>query len=227
MATSILHSTVNPVNRYFKSAAAAVAIVALAAAAPGAVSAQPFEGVITVSITGSGAQAGVPTEALYYASRTGKARIEMTTPMGKAAIIIAPADQKMFMLVDALSQYFEQDIGQQLESTKEDLPAAKVERTGRKETIAGHECEVYIIDGMDVCAARGLGSYLNIGGPIMSRGNVPAWQSKLMSDGVFPLRVRDPGGNTQLLVTKIERKSVDPGLFRVPDNFTRLSIPGT
>lgn len=192
---------------------------------PVAASAQQFEGVISMRLTGSGPQARIPTDAEYYASRSGKARLDLVTQMGKAAIIVAPADGKMFMLLDQMSGYVEQDLGTMLDpNAQTNLP--KIVRTGKKETIAGYECEHLTIDALDVCATTGLGAYLNVGGNIMARGGVQPWQSAMLKENLFPLKVTTPEGVVQLLVTKIEKKAVDPAVFRVPANYSKIALPG-
>ncbi len=203
--------------------AAAIAISSYAVVIAPTAAAQPFEGVISMSLTGSGAQSGIATGAKYIAAG-GKARIELETPMGMAAMIVLPAEKKLYMLVEAMSQYIEQDLGTALEAVQgADIP--KVESTGRKEKIAGHECEISIVDGMEVCAARGLGTYLNIGGNVISGRGLQPWQNAIVTGEYFPLRVKKVGGEVHLLVTKIERKKIDPAMFRVPEGYSLLNIP--
>ena len=197
-------------------------------AIPALASAQQFEGVISLRMTGSGPQANKPTDAEYYASRNGKARVELMTPMGKAAMIMAPGEGKMYMVLEQTSQYVEQDLPNIADAAPSTTTAAlpKLVRTGKKETIAGYECEHIDIDGLDVCATSGLGLYLNVGGNIMARGGLQPWQKAVVKAQLFPLKVTLPDGTVQLLVTKIEKKGVDPAMFRVPATFTRVALPG-
>ena len=194
-------------------------------ALPNVSPAQAFEGVISMRMTGSGRAAGMIQEAQYFASRSGKARVGLTTPMGPAAIIMSPADKKMFLLIDQQSSYIEQNLDN-LTGTPVAGDPAKVVRTGKKETIAGMECEHIKVDELDICAAKGLGQYLNFGGNMMGGGGMLPWQNAMLKEGVFPLRVTLPDGTVQLEVLKIERKAVEPAMFQVPDNYTKIQLPG-
>jgi hypothetical protein len=184
----------------------------------------PFEGVITMRLTGSGPAAGTTQDAEYYASRSGKARVILNTPMGKASIIMAPADGKMYMLMDQMSQYIEADLAN-LTAPESTADAPRIIRTGKKETIAGWECEHVTVDQLDVCAAKGLGAYLNVGGNLMMRGGMQPWQSAVLKENIFPLKVTLPDGKVQMEVTKIEKKSVEPSMFQVPANYTKVTLP--
>lgn len=194
-------------------------------ALPLAADAQQFEGVISMRITGSGPAAGQVQDAEYHASRAGKARISLNTPMGKAAMIIAPAEGRMYLLLEQVAQYVERDISHlnAPQSPNADMP--KIVRTGKKETIAGYECEHLEIDGLDVCATNQLGSYMNFGGDIMLRGAMQPWQSAIVKDKLFPLKVVLPDGTVQVLVTKVEKKAVEAAMFRVPESYTKVPLP--
>ena len=175
-------------------------------------------------LTGSGPAAGTTQDAEYHASRSGKARVSLSTPMGKASIIMAPADGKMFMLMDQMSQYIEMELAN-LTAPESNVDAPKITRTGKKEKIAGWECEHVTIDELDVCAATGLGAYLNVGGNLMMRGGMQPWQSAVLKENIFPLKVTLPDGKVQMEVTKIEKKSVEPSMFQVPSNYTKVTLP--
>jgi hypothetical protein len=112
-----------------------------------------------------------------------------------------------------------------------DAKASDVKMTGRKETVAGIECEHVLItsDGtqFDACIAHGLGMFPAVNNP-MARGRgaeaPPAWQ-KLGRDA-FPVKVQRVGGDISFEVTKIERKSLDASLFTVPDGFQSMGGMG-
>jgi hypothetical protein len=112
-----------------------------------------------------------------------------------------------------------------------DVKKANVNLTGRKETIAGYECEHAIItsdDGQyDVCLAKGLGTFMAPSNPMGGRGadNSPASAvlQKLGGD-VFPLKVQKVGGDVALEVTKIEKKPLNDSMFSVPPDYRKLDI---
>ena len=103
----------------------------------------------------------------------------------------------------------------------------KLTRTGKKETIAGYECEHVTVtsarETADICLAKGLGSYVNPMSAVRS-GNEPAWQKQLADEG-FPLKVTDATGKVAMEVTRIEKKRLDNTLFSVPEHYTRMQMP--
>lgn len=197
----------------------ALALAAASFVAPVATYAQPFEGMLTMRVN---SQRGTQ-DVDYFASRNGKARINVDGGQGSIAIIMSPSEKKMFMLVESQAMYIEQDISQMLSQEIDASHEAMVVRTGKKDTVAGMECEIVKVDDMDICGVNKFGTYL-FGGSAM-RGAVPAWQQALLDDGFFPLRVTR-AGEVQMEVTKIERRAVDAKMFEVPGHFTRMQLPG-
>src|SRR5687768_1296467 len=104
-----------------------------------ALSAQEFEGAITVRVAGA-ARNGQPAPDLEYLARGGKVRVNVRSPMGSLAMIAAPAEKKLYTLMDAQSAYMEQPLSIDVRAGANDSTLI-VTRTGKKETIAGHECE--------------------------------------------------------------------------------------
>lgn len=209
---------------YLTTRRTVIATVVTALAPFVSINAQSFEGVISMRLVGSGAAAGTTQDVEYYASRSGKARVSFNMQMGKVSVIMAPADGKMYVLMDQMSQYLERDLAN-ITAPGGIESAPKIVRTGRKESIAGWECEHVTIDEIDVCAATGLGAYLNVGGNLMMRGGMQPWQSAVLKENIFPLKVTLPDGKVQMQVTKIEKKSVEPAMFQVPSNYTKVTLP--
>jgi hypothetical protein len=205
------------------------ACFALVCVLPAAVSAQGFEGVISMRIA-AGKSTQPPQEVEYYA-RGGNVRVNLATPAGPVAMLGLGAEQKMFMVVESQKSYMEL-AAPDAKGEAAKLAEAKVTRTGKKETIAGYECEHVIIETTaasgpqrnDVCVTKALGRYVN---PMASLGNamMPAWQKQLVSDGSFPLRVTLSDGVVALEVTKVEKKRVSDALFRIPADFNKMDMP--
>ena len=189
-----------------------------------ALSAQQFEGTITMRVP-AGARNGQPAPDVEYLARGGKLRVNVRSPMGSMAMIALPAEKKLYTLMEAQSAYMEQPLSLDMRGNANE-PAPTITRTGKKETIAGHECEHILIAGpqggsTDVCMARGLGPFF-----MASLGAaMPAWQRALTADGGFPLKVTRADGTTQLEVTKIERKKLNDAMFTVPDNYQKMDMP--
>lgn len=189
-----------------------------------ALSAQEFEGTITVRMaTGRN---GEPAPDLEYLARGGKVRINARSPMGSVAMIAVPAEKKVYTLMDAQSMYMEQPFSL-ASAPGANAPAPTITRTGKKEIVAGHECEHILIAGQqgntDVCMARGLGPFFAATAGMGAA--MPAWQRALVGDGGFPLKVSRADGTTQLEVTKIERKKLSDALFTVPGHYTKMDRP--
>lgn len=204
----------------------AVAVLSAASIASLPLQAQEFEGVITVHMAGT-QRDGTPMPDLEYMARGGKMRINAKSPMGNMGIIAVPAEKKVYMLMDAQSMYMEQPFN--LASVGAgNAPAPTIARTGKKETIAGYECEhITITDSgntNDVCMARGLGPFLS---PVsaMPGAKLSGWQKALVDGGGFPLKVSKADGTVQMEVTKIEKKRLSEKLFTVPDNYSKMDMP--
>lgn len=199
------------------------ALLLLSVGAAGPLAAQSFEGVITVR-TAISMPNGQPSPEIEYMTRAGKLRINVRSPMGSMGIIAAPAEQKMYLLMDAQSMYAEQPLDLSGAGNSA-TTAPKITRTGRKETIAGYECEHLLVAGdpgdTDICVTKGLGPYVT---PSIG-ARLPAWQRALASEGAFPLKVTNPAGVVQLEVTKIEKRKLSPAQFEVPDNYSKVAMP--
>jgi hypothetical protein len=117
----------------------------------------------------------------------------------------------------------------------------KVTATGRKETIAGHECEYYVMGDKaetEVCSAKGLGMFMMgqspMGGGPASLAALAAMSTnpdavKLFADGFFPLKVVNvKGGKNEVVMeaTRVEKKTLEASLFVPPPDYTEMKMPG-
>lgn len=194
-----------------------------------------FEGVITMRLASRGGD-GNAMQDMQYMARGGKVRMSVSGPMGSMGIIAVPAEKKMYMLMDQQSTYMEMRMdadAARAAGMPANMPEPKMTRTGKKETIAGYECEHVLVETPqqtnDVCMARGLGPFVNamssMSGMGRGGGALPAWQRALAAEGAFPLKVTDAGGVVQMEVTKIERKKLAEAQFSVPLNYTKMEMP--
>jgi hypothetical protein len=111
--------------------------------------------------------------------------------------------------------------------------------TGRKDRIAGHECEYYSFTTsgtqVEICAAKGLGWYFadSSGGrrgagqiPGLSNAQREQWERRF-ADGIFPLKVTSGNaGEVTMEVTEITRKQLDASMFQLPAAYTEMRIGG-
>lgn len=215
-------------QRFAASMCGFVGAVMLTATAT-SMAAQPFEGAITMRMNTGRAAAGAPNPEIQYLVRGENLRVTMSGPAGGMSMLALAGEKKMYMVVDAQRSYMEIPASGMQASMDSRAPATlAVTRTGKRETIAGVECEHVLVadqgQQIDVCVSKALGGFLN---PLtsMRQGPAPAWQRTLAADGGFPLRVTGPDGAVMLEVTKVERKSLAPALFIIPDSYSRMTAP--
>jgi hypothetical protein len=200
-----------------------LAALVLLVLAPTCAFAQAFEGVVTAKMLGtdSGRE---PVEAQYYV-RDGVLRVEMAA-RGRggdahSVIIMDPAAKTNYVLMPAQRMYMVMPTP--TGSSEQRHP--DILKTGRKETVAGHECEHWLVKeptgDIDACVATGLGTFLMSGG----MGREAGWSGSLREQQGFPLKVARAGGATIMEVTKIERKRLDPALFAPPADYQKMEMP--
>lgn len=204
------------------------AVAAMAAAVPTAARAQSaFEGVVTMRMQpGRGLE-----ETMQYSVKGDKVRMDMS---GGAITMFQLYDRstKVFdMVIPMRHMYMERTVDA---SARADSAAGKtkIEWTGKKETIAGHECEhATITDAQgrssDVCLAKDLGTFMGMPGGGRGRGRRggagAGWQAHIGQ--AFPLKVVQ-NGRVVLLVTSVEKKALDDSLFTVPSGYQKMGMPG-
>jgi Domain of unknown function (DUF4412) len=199
-------------------------------AVPPALSAQGFEGAITMRLATGNRGSSAP-ETLEFLSRAGNVRVSMNSPAGSVAILGLSAEKKTYLVIDAQRTYMDVSSGDGMSSAASAGPI-KVTRSGRKETIAGYECEHVLVESSaggnsqktDVCMTSALGPYVN---PMASfgGGRLAPWQSELAKDGGFPLKVTMADGTVAVEVTKIEKRRVSDAQFRIPAEYTKMDMP--
>jgi len=214
--------------------------------------AQPagFEGVVAYKMTGKGAA----TEMTQMYKGT-KSRTEVSSGGQSTAMIMDGAAGTMTILMPPQKQYMVMDMkkmGQGLGgllgkgskdagsgATPGSIP--KITATGRKETIAGHECEYYVMGDkgeMEVCSAKGLGMFMMgqspMGGALSSMASLAALATnsdaaKLFADGFFPLKVvNTEHGKKEVVLeaTRVEKKPLEASLFAPPPDYKEMKMPG-
>jgi len=232
---------------------AAPLVAVLALAAPGRAAAQPFEGVINVRMAG-GARGGQPMPEIEYLTKGGNVRVNTVSPLGNVGVVAVPGEGKLYVLLDAQRMYMEQPLSPVASSLGAASRAAAgrgtakggsqavrpatppaappvVKRTGRKDNIAGRECEHVLVTSpegdIDLCMARGLGPFVSPGSALggAASASMPAWQRAVAADGGFPLRVARADGVVQLEVTKIVARKLPAASFTVPDDYVKMDRP--
>jgi hypothetical protein len=221
-------------------------------AAKSAVTGGDFEGVIAMQVK---TPASKPMEMTYFVKGE-RARVETSmpeSPMGSAVMLWDMPNGKMTMLLPPMKAYMTFDakeMGDEIRAGQEkdasgEAKFPKLTATGKTETIAGHQCEHYLMGDkqeIDMCVAKGLG-YFGMGnqaGGMAAMKNLifspkmlaeaaahPEWV-KLLQGGAFPLKMTvSEGGKPGVTMeaTKIERKPLDDALFTVPADYKEQKMP--
>jgi hypothetical protein len=153
------------------------------------------------------------------------------------AIIIDPENKKTLMLMPERKMVMEmpmsEEAGTDQAKSKKNISFT---RTGKTDTILGQMCEQLLVTSDDgeteICGAKGMGYYAGMHRPGMggSSDGAPAWTKELKEQGFFPLRVVTKGsdGNekARLEAIKVEKKTLDAGLFTVPDDYKKFDRGG-
>lgn len=198
-----------------------------------------FEGSVSMRATLPSPN-GPQTQVMEYLVRDGKARVNVAG--GAVSLLVLPAESRAYLLMTAQASYREMPLpaaatpGATLGTTspgsgaRGPTPVVTSARLGRTETIAGLRCDAMRLvmrvaeraDSLELCVTTELGEYVN---PLtMMRGGSDPVQEALPPGG-FPLRVARSDGTVMLEVTKVERRRLDPALFSVPLDYTRVEAP--
>ncbi len=96
----------------------------------------------------------------------------------------------------------------------------KVTKTGRKDTVADRECEIWQIEEgksiREACVITGA-AFVDPSGRAAS-----AWEKELAVRTAFPLRLTE-GDKTKLLAVKVDARPLDASLFAIPKSYKNLA----
>jgi hypothetical protein len=168
---------------------------------------------------------------MHYEVKGDRLRVNMDQGNGKSSSIIFDSPAKvMYILAPDSKMAIKSAIPQPAVNKEAAPPAKKVDftRTGKTETIAGHECVVYTFADEtsqgDVCNAEGMGTFRFAAGGRQDASRVPsAWEEEVRKKGLFPLRITTKsvksGKITTIVATRIEKKSLPASEFEVPPDY--------
>lgn len=216
-----------------------------------------FEGLIAMKMAGEDQKGAEMT----YFLKGRHTRIETKmgdNPEGQAVMLWDLEGAKITTLMPSRKMYMTMDLKETQEGLKEAAEKMKKDKgeeeetkfpkltpTGKQETIAGYNCEHWLMgdkQDIDMCVAKGLG-YFGMGGQsrggLGSLGNLafspkllaeaaahPEWV-KFLEGGAFPLKLtamEDGKVKMNMEATKIERKSLDDSLFSIPADYKELNM---
>ena len=193
----------------------AIVALLLAAALPAPAAAQKqFEGHIVQRLTGEKGEA----QTMETWVKGQRIRVDMTTGGRTMSSIVDHSTGRMLILIPQAKMYMEQPM-----PAVEGEGDATVTRTGRRDVVAGHRCEIIQVKDAkgrvsEICGATGMGN------AVMRPGQkTPSWMRGMR--GFFPLRVADGTGRVVLEVTRVEPRSVDDAVFAPPADFRAMRGP--
>lgn len=215
-----------------------VAAVAAIVIAQPAAAQQAFEGVVKYRMTTGGRASD-----MTYMAKGERVRLEMEMEGIQAFVLLDLTANTMTTVMPSEEMYMRMDMSAGASrGGRDDMP--KITATGRKETIAGRECEHYLIgddESVDACVATGLGYYFGGGGggrrgpgaqggmSLPSSVDPRARQFReRFKDGFFPLKLTmmERGRvQSEMVVTSIERRTLSDNLFRVPEGYEEMRMP--
>jgi hypothetical protein len=213
-----------------------------------------FEGSIAMKVQ---AQEQRDMQMTYFLKGK-QTRIETTipdVPEGSAVMLWDTEGGKITTLMPSRKMYVIMDLKQAAEDFKgvkkahgeDDTEFPKLTNTGKKETIAGHDCEHWLMgekQEVDICVAKGLG-YFGMGG--QSAGGLGSWKNfvfspkmlaqaaahpewvKFLENGAFPLKLTATADGKVMMTmeaTKIEKKALDDSIFSIPPDYKEMRVPG-
>jgi hypothetical protein len=200
------------------------------ALAPLGLTAQGFEGAVSMTMHASG-----QTIPVDYAIKGHKARVEMHTS-GRTNVILIDLDAHTQTILIPELKAFAVHTGETPTALSSNTPP-KVTDLGSTETIAGHSCEEYKVEtdkysGI-ACMTREFGENPltdTLSGPL---GRALKGDEELKKAGM-PLKVdltfkegEKQGDKATVEVTKVSPGPVDEAQFVVPDGWHKLSgLPG-
>jgi hypothetical protein len=211
---------------------------------PCALTAETFEGKVTMSMTSSASKDGPQT--VNYSIREGMMRMDVMTAKGGGGFITDFKNRQMIILMPQQKMY----MVRAMPDTPTTPPAAagapgaahaaangesSFRDTGEKETILGYVCEKYEVRSAkgstaDIWATDKLGMFggLTMGGGPGRRSQAPQeWENVIKGSGFFPLRVTgtDGGGKTfKLEVTSVSKESLPDSVFTPPSDWRKFDL---
>jgi hypothetical protein len=209
-----------------------------------ALSAETFEGKVSMTMTSSTSSNGPQT--INYSIKEGFMRMDVTAAKGAGAFITDFKNRQVIILMPQQKMYMVQQMpdpnaagkpGGAPGATPGGSPNASntsFKDTGETETILGYPCKKYEITSpkgtTEIWATDQLGVFggLSMGGAPGRRPQAPqAWESVIKGSGFFPMRVESNEGgkgNFKLEVTSVDKTSLPDSLFAAPDGWRKFDM---
>ncbi len=192
------------------------------ASLPSQLLAQKFEGTVEFTIT-----RGETIIPVTYMMKGDNVRVETEGRPGmKAVILMDTRENKTTMVMDAMKMYMEMPV-----PVRKDSGTSKYtfKKTGKTQKLLGYDCDEYVFtDGKteaSVWGTKALGAFAHYGMGGRPGSNADGWESAIGTDGGFPLLAvikTEDGNESTFKATKIEKKSLDEALFKIPEGYQKM-----
>ena len=207
-----------------------------------------FEGEIAMSVSGKGATTTGPT-LMTFGIKSPKIRVDIRGAQGNPMLaqgggfIVDPPAKKGFLLMPAQKKAMVIDF-EKAKAQRSPLPnkpgqgvpsgaltePPKIEKTGKKETVAGYTCETWKVTSSasraDVCVAEGI-KWIDLTDLGMTSPEL-ALAAAASDLNHFPLRVvaydETNVETVRMEATKIEKKKLDDGRFAVSPGYQLIDM---
>ena len=211
-----------------------------------------FEGEIALSAKGKfGAKESAAAPVSFTLQvKDGKFRVDLPDTVadaqgvGKAYVLVTPADKKLYAIMDAKKQVILIDFDKFANQAKVlsqmharpgangepgTATPAEVQKTGKTDTVAGYKCEIWHIaqakSAGDLCIAEQGTAWFHI--PLAGLPAEFAWATEITDGKHFPLRLvmSDNGVETgRIEVTSIQKKALPASQFTVPAGYNVMDL---
>lgn len=237
------------------ASASAAAAAGVAPSAPGGNSLailEGFEGEVALHAKGKASTKDAVAKDLNVSLlvKDGKFRVDLpeeltgSRELGKAFVIVEPADKKLITVMDAKKQAVVLDFDKLVSQAQAmshlphpggpaaggaDETPPVVQKTGKTDVVAGYQCEIWHVakgnSAGDLCIGQQGTSWFHI--PLVGAPAQYAWASEIFDGQHFPLRVvvsENGAEHGRLEVTSIQKKTVPAADFEVPAGYNVIDL---
>jgi Domain of unknown function (DUF4412) len=186
-----------------------------------------FEGKVNFQMTEGG-----KTSTMNYYVKDNKFRME--SPDDKGAFIYDASTNKMLVLMDEQKMYMEMpmDMNKMMKESTE-KSNGEFKPTGEKKDILGYTCEKFIYTDEDskneMWLTKELGGFMFFNNPKEMQGSESDWQHKLLSEGYFPMSVKELESSgavkSTFEVKGLEKMDLKDSFFTPPSGYQKFSMP--
>jgi hypothetical protein len=181
-----------------------------------------FEGEIVVDVKPETTSSKLPPSVTFEV-KGDKVRYEPKSASVRASF--DSASSRAYVISDSKKTFSDIDTKPQ---SYNPAPEVKLERSNKKETVAGLGCEDWTVDDgterADVCAAKGI-AFFDPAVDARSGHAEPGWARALTKEKAFPLRVvvHDRSGKEAYRAEAFEAhwKRIDDSAFQIPNGYRK------